>query len=1100
MNGEQETVNSEQSTVNGERATGHQLPATGHRPLVAALTLLALSLPAIYPLFSGSLPCSDDAAFHLLRLTQLDHLLRQGVCYSRWAPDMAQGYGFPFFNFYAPLSYYFAELTSLLVGNLNLGMRLAFALGFYLTGLTTYLLARDHFSRPAALVTAVAVIYAPYFAYDVYFRGNLAESLAWPLLPLALWAIGRLARTNDRRYLLVTAVSYAAILLTHNVFALIFSPLLALYGLWEIVNGQWSMVNGRRPPLTIDNWQLTIGNLLLSLLLGLGLAAFFWLPAIAERGLVHSDRLLVPPIFVYWGNFVTLAEIFTPPQTVYSDLINPSPARALGLVPLLLALPGLLFGWRRPHLRRTVIFFGATTAVYTFLMTAASEPLWANLPLIEYVQFPWRLLGPAALTLAMLIGASVDVLGSGGAGERRSRGAEEQGGGGAGERVSHLPISPSPHLPISLSPLLPISLSPLLPIFFTAALILSALPWLDARFCPGLADPTIADLQAFERDSATIGTTAKGEYLPRTVEYMPAEPATEPFAPLPETAVLLSATRAPLRLEAAIQASDPFTLTTNIFHYPGWRATLNGQPIPITPAPGTGLITLPIPIGDHTLAISFASTPLRTTANAVSWFSLFVLILFVIRKPYSVTRVPSFTIHNSQFTIHNSPPLSPAPLLLLGLFLFALIHFLLPRLDTPLRRAALPGMGETAVFTNHFILRDTQIARRAIPADGDLLITAHWQASQPVDRAYRDTVRLIGPDGNLWSEKTADFPRVFRAPGPTQSWPTDRFAESQHLLTPLPGAPPGLYQIELILFDQETLVNVPLTDGRLALDLGTVELTRPETAVSPPTQYPADFTWGDLRLTGYSLDRAAAAPGDPFLLTLAWRAESAPAADHTARLTLLAPDGRIAFQRDLPPIRADFPTSEWEAGDWWRAQHSFRLPVGLESGLHRWQLALCPGDCAGTEPTTDLGDLTITAPDRLFTAPPLATPLNAPFADLATLLGLTLSPAPPPPGPLSLRLAWRAERETPTSYRVFVHLVDQTGQIVAQSDGEPAGWSRPTTGWLPGEIILDEHTLDLGNAPAGAYELRIGLYDPLGGGRVPLTDGETAVSLPITLP
>lgn len=1058
MNGEQETVNSQQSTVNGQRATGH-------RPLATALTILALSLPAIYPLFSGSLPCSDDAAFHLLRLTQLDHLLRQGVCYSRWAPDMAQGYGFPFFNFYAPLSYYFAELTSLLAGNLNLGMRLAFALGFYLTGLTTYLLARDHFSRPAALVTAVAAIYAPYFAYDVYFRGNLAESLAWPLLPLALWSIGRLARTHERRYLLLTAVSYAAILLTHNVFALIFSPLLALYGLWEIRDWRLEIV-------------ANLQSLISSLLLGLGLATFFWLPAIAERGLVHSDRLLVPPIFVYWGNFVTLAEIFTPPQTVYADLINPSPARALGLVPLLLALPGLLFGWRLPHLRRVVIFFGAATAVYVFLMTAASEPLWANLPLIEYVQFPWRLLGPAALTLAMLIGASIDTLAA---------------------IVFRKPY-PVTRDPYAVSPTSQFTIHnskfTILPIFFITALILSALPWLDARFCPGLADPTIADVQAFERDSATIGTTAKGEYLPRTVEYMPEEPAAEPFAPLPEMAVLLSATRSPLRLEAAVQASEPFTLTANIFDYPGWRAELNGRSVPITPAPGTGLITLPVPSGNHTVTIRFASTPLRTAATAISWLSLIALAFILFRKPYSVSRIPSFTIHNSQFPIHNS-----LPLLLLGLLLFALIHFLLPRVDSPLRRAALPGMGETAVYTNALILRDAQIDRPALPADGDLLIIARWQASQPVDRAYRDTVRLIGPDGNLWSEKTAGTPRVYRAPGPTQSWPLDQFAESQHLLTPLPGTPPGRYQVELILFDRETLANVPLTDGRLSLELGMVEIARPKTAVPPPTQYPADFTWGNLRLTGYSLDRAAAAPGDPFLLTLAWRAEADPSSNYTARLTLLAPDGQIAFQRDLPPVRADFPTTQWAAGDWWRAQHNFRLPVRLASGDYRWQLALlCPAACDGREPVAPLGELSIIAPERLFSAPPLDTSLNAPFADLATLLGVTVSPVTTPSAPLSLLLAWRAEQETLTSYRVFVHLVDATGQIVAQSDGEPAGWSRPTTGWLPGEIVLDDHRIDLSSVPPGLYQINIGLYDPVTGTRLVLPGGDTAVTLPITLP
>ncbi len=96
--------------------------------LLAPITILALSLTALEEIIWPTFPCSDDAAFHLLRLTQLDHLLRQGVLFSRWPPDMAQGYGFPFFNFYAPLSYYFAEAISLLAGNLHLGMRLTFAL------------------------------------------------------------------------------------------------------------------------------------------------------------------------------------------------------------------------------------------------------------------------------------------------------------------------------------------------------------------------------------------------------------------------------------------------------------------------------------------------------------------------------------------------------------------------------------------------------------------------------------------------------------------------------------------------------------------------------------------------------------------------------------------------------------------------------------------------------------------------------------------------------------------------------------------------------------------------------------------------------------
>ena len=62
---------------------------------------------------------------------------------------------------------------------------------------------------------------------------------------------------------------------------------------------------------------------------------------------------------------------------------------------------------------------------------------------------------------------------------------------------------------------------------------------------------------------------------------------------------------------------------------------------------------------------------------------------------------------------------------------------------------------------------------------------------------------------------------------------------------------------------------------------------------------------------------------------------------------------------------------------------------------------------------------------------------------------------------LTVTLVWQALGEIETSYRVFVHLVDDRGEIVAQADGEPAQWARPTTGWAPQEFIVDEHILAL---------------------------------------
>jgi len=74
--------------------------------------------------------------------------------------------------------------------------------------------------------------------------------------------------------------------------------------------------------------------------------------------------------------------------------------------------------------------------------------------------------------------------------------------------------------------------------------------------------------------------------------------------------------------------------------------------------------------------------------------------------------------------------------------------------------------------------------------------------------------------------------------------------------------------------------------------------------------------------------------------------------------------------------------------------------------------------------------------------------------------------------------------------------VDEAGNILAQSDAVPAGWTRPTTGWLPGEYILDVHTLTLPpELPPGQLAFRVGLYDPVTGERLHTGDGADVVTI-----
>lgn len=96
-----------------------------------------------------------------------------------------------------------------------------------------------------------------------------------------------------------------------------------------------------------------------------------------------------------------------------------------------------------------------------------------------------------------------------------------------------------------------------------------------------------------------------------------------------------------------------------------------------------------------------------------------------------------------------------------------------------------------------------------------------------------------------------------------------------------------------------------------------------------------------------------------------------------------------------------------------------------------------------------------------------------------------------------LQLLWRADAVPARRYKVFLQLLDSRNQVIAQRDAEPAGESRPTTSWQPGETVLDNHgVLIPPGTPPGSYRRIVGMYDPETGQRLKLPDGSDAISLP----
>jgi hypothetical protein len=89
---------------------------------------------------------------------------------------------------------------------------------------------------------------------------------------------------------------------------------------------------------------------------------------------------------------------------------------------------------------------------------------------------------------------------------------------------------------------------------------------------------------------------------------------------------------------------------------------------------------------------------------------------------------------------------------------------------------------------------------------------------------------------------------------------------------------------------------------------------------------------------------------------------------------------------------------------------------------------------------------------------------------------------------LYVDLQWETLQAIETDYKLFVHLLDDDGTLVAQYDGMPANWTHPTSAWKAGEWFHDQIPIDLHDISADTYRLAIGWYAPNSGQRLPVTD------------
>jgi len=370
-----------------------------------------------------------------------------------------------------------------------------------------------------------------------------------------------------------------------------------------------------------------------------------------------------------------------------------------------------------------------------------------------------------------------------------------------------------------------------------------------------------------------------------------------------------------------------------------------------------------------------------------------------------------------------------------------------------------------------------EVLNEPVPSDQTADVVLFWRTMQPTQADYRISLRLKDGDGNQVS-------RLDRRPAgfmyPTQLWKSGEEVMGRHALPLPPGLLPGSYDLGLVFYPASDV-----TDAQ-GVGLGQLTVTRPS---RPPHSdelvipYRTTATFGPLELLGHDLAPADVLPGDILEITLFWHAATKPLDDY--EVVAIVEEGRTV------PLAFSYPTSHWQAGDIFRTYHRLVLPADLPAGEIQVRIAVNPpGGNALALPAT-LAVLRVGSWEHRFAEPTgIQHPLRADLGGYVAFLGHDRDAETLKPGEtLHLTLYWQAQQEMDISYKVFTHLLGHDGLVWGQQDSIPLQGARPTTGWLPGEVMADAYDITLhSDAPAGDYVIEVGMYDPSSGERLKVSD------------
>ena len=431
-------------------------------------------------------------------------------------------------------------------------------------------------------------MYAPYHGVNIFVRGAVAEFFAYGFIPLMFYGLYLIYKEKRFRYVVIAAISYALIIISHNLTALMITPFALLFALFLVFKDKSN-----------------IHRFIISFVLGLALSSFYFIPALLEMNYTNVLSQVGGGLD-FRDHFVCLSQFWTS-QWGYGGSAKgcvDGLSFMIGKSHLILSLIVVLgislylftkkiFKFSKQELDNfSIIFIFLFFAVSSsFLMLEISKPIWEILTPMEFFQFPWRFLIIATFSISFIGGAVIWLI----------KGLTK-------EKIS---------LAISV-------------------LLIVLVIVLNAKFF------TPQNYSFKSLDYYTSSNNIKWEISKISNEYMPQD-FKKPTNSIDvanfnnikgQNVELLSYSQKTNKVNFKVNSNENKELLIPLAYFPAWQANVNGQKVEVKK--DSKGIRVNITKGESEITLNFVETPIEKVSNLISLAGIFSLIIGIIysRKRY----------------------------------------------------------------------------------------------------------------------------------------------------------------------------------------------------------------------------------------------------------------------------------------------------------------------------------------------------------------------------------------------------------------------------------------------------------------------------------